>query len=184
MNVANDRVAVFIYGALLCLPRTRVEGVIASMADHRVAFTVRGITRFEPSFASLDPVPGQRAWRALVRYAQADWATIRRDELSYRVITAEGGAVAAQAFSVLETHRTIECRPGARYAGLLRQGAHGLGLLPEVVARDAALERRGSGLSARALPWLKPLLMPLVRRMYGRLRPRLTAGTAASGKPE
>lgn len=117
------------------------------MADHRVAFTVRGITRFEPSFASLDPVPGQRAWSALVRYAQADWATIRRDELSYRGITAEGGAVAAQAFSVLETHRTIECRPGA-------------------------------------LSWLKPLLMPLVRRMYGCLRPRLTAGTAASDKPE
>ncbi|HJO35313.1 MAG: gamma-glutamylcyclotransferase family protein [Pseudomonadota bacterium] len=187
MKANDDRVAVFVYGALLCHPRTRAEGVIASVADHSVAFTVRGITRFEPSFASLDPAPGRRAWGALVHYTPAEWARIRRDELSYRVITveavtAEGGMVAAQAFSVLETHRARGCGPSARYAGLLRQGAQGLGLPPEVVAQYAALERGGSRLSSYALPWLKPLLMPLVRRVHARLRPRPATRTPAPGK--
>ena len=187
MKASNDRVAVFVYGALLCHPRTRADGVIASVAGHRVAFTVRGITRFEPAFASLDPASGERAWGALVAYTRAEWAAIRRDELSYRVVavevvTAKGHTVPAQAFSVFDTHRAAECCPSARYAGLLRQGAQGLGLPPQVVARYAALERSGSRLSAYALPWLKPVLMPLVRRVHGRLRPR--PQTLAPGEPD
>jgi len=90
---------VFVYGALMSESIIRRSGVAARVNDHRVAFKVKGVPPWEPSFANLEPHPKSEAWGVVVELSALQWKELSNHELSYSDshVTAitEGGASSA-----------------------------------------------------------------------------------------
>ena len=133
-------VQAFVFGALMVHRRALEAGEAATVRDHAVRFVVRGPGR-EPSFASLEPAPGEEAWGVLVPFRPLEWAVVRLREFGYRArpvtaITRDGREVACVALFILgPLRRKSEKAPSARYARLLLRGARHHGLPEHVVER-------------------------------------------------
>jgi hypothetical protein len=142
-------VRAFVYGALMVHPHVLAQGVRASVPEHAVRFTARGMRFLEPSFAALEEAPGETAWGVLVELADDAWRRIRRRELAYleRTVMAQTAGEEPVESIALFNRRGFRCAerpPSARYAGLLLRGAERHALPSEVVERYRKLAETGT----------------------------------------
>lgn len=164
---SKGRKKYFIYGSLMANEKIIKTGTSAYLKDYKVAFLLKGPSRFEPSFALLQTAPGHKAWGVMVELTDQQWKNIARHEVMYQlqtvlITTAEDHQ--QHIVNVLMA-KEISCQnspilPSARYSQLLRKGAERFALPLEVQRYYEKCESRASSFSQR-LNWM----MPVVKRL-------------------
>ena len=115
--------------------------------DHRLAFNVPGGTPFEPSFASIAKAPGEECHGGVYELGVGDWAKLCASEgvpFGYRVVGVDvqlysGETVPAWTLEAPVPSLVGDLPPSERYLGLIRDGAHELGLTREWQQRLATI---------------------------------------------
>ncbi|WP_416431067.1 gamma-glutamylcyclotransferase [Piscirickettsia salmonis] len=157
----------FIYGGLMANEKIIKQGYSAYINDYKIAFSLKGPSRLEPSFALLHHELGEQAWGVMVELTDDEWHHIARHEVMYQLITVSvTTAVDHQQHlvSVLMAKESVSSSeailPSARYVKLLRVGAERFALPVEVQRYYKKCETRASSLSL-LFYWL----MPMVKRL-------------------
>lgn len=151
MAIDSKKIKVFVYGSLMSKLKRRHHPTAAKVENHQILFNLKGVPKWEPSFAVLTPAQSQIAWGVVASLTEAEWRNYRKHEISYSetslvAISADGTRHACIALTRGKGNRFTksEIIPSARYAKKLLRPAKLLGLPKEVIEKYETFSRKGS----------------------------------------